>query len=390
MQHCEASRRTVHAMNLDPAAEYLAYTPSIDIRDLITLEEVMDDLRYGPNGGLVYCLEYLLDNFEWMENELDDYQDDYLIIDCPGQIELYTHFPVMKDFVGHLQRLGYQVVVVYLMDAQFTDDAAKFISGSLAALSAMIQLELPHINVLSKIDIYLQRHTTPDGTQPRRLGRRLDRFLNFDINRLLTDKNRRGDMDRPIARSNVQQGNFASLNSAVARLLEEYNMVSFLPLDITDEDSIELVLSHADHAIQYGEDLEPREPKVRLCPAPRPRGQVSSRIGPPSRRPRPSLTLPSGRPTRSDRPSPAPTDPGTRRRRLECANLAVGTPQYKRKPTTDPEPRMRRAHMFACLLALLFFFLHALIPLLGAGPGPGKGPAPGHCGVLRGKKRPDT
>jgi GPN-loop GTPase len=39
-------------------------------------------------------------------------------------------------------------------------------------------------------------------------------------------------------------------------------MVSFIPLNIEDEDSIEYVLSHADNAVQYGEDLEPKEPKL--------------------------------------------------------------------------------------------------------------------------------
>ncbi len=38
-----------------------------------------------------------------------DYDDDYLIIDCPGQIELYSHFTIMKDLVSFLQRAGYQV-----------------------------------------------------------------------------------------------------------------------------------------------------------------------------------------------------------------------------------------------------------------------------------------
>ena len=37
-------------------------------------------------------------------------------------------------------------------------------------------------------------------------------------------------------------------------------MVSFIPLNITDEESINLVLAHIDHAMQYGEDLEPKEP----------------------------------------------------------------------------------------------------------------------------------
>lgn len=42
--------------------------------------------------------------------------------------------------------------------------------------------------------------------------------------------------------------------------LDEFNLVSFLPLNITDPDSLTMVLSHIDSATQYGEDLEPRDP----------------------------------------------------------------------------------------------------------------------------------
>jgi hypothetical protein len=38
-------------------------------------------------------------------------------------------------------------------------------------------------------------------------------------------------------------------------------MVSFIPLDVTDEDSLNAVLFQIDHAVQYGEDLEPTEPQ---------------------------------------------------------------------------------------------------------------------------------
>jgi hypothetical protein len=41
-------------------------------------------------------------------------------------------------------------------------------------------------------------------------------------------------------------------------------MVQFIPLDITDEHSIEYALSHADNAIQYGENLEPKDYKVNI------------------------------------------------------------------------------------------------------------------------------
>ena len=36
--------------------------------------------------------------------------------------------------------------------------------------------------------------------------------------------------------------------------------MSFLPLDLTDTESLEMVVSHIDHTMQYGEDEEPKEP----------------------------------------------------------------------------------------------------------------------------------
>lgn len=49
----------MHLFNLDPAATKFEYPPSIDIKDLISLEEVMEDLQLGPNGGLIYCFEWV-------------------------------------------------------------------------------------------------------------------------------------------------------------------------------------------------------------------------------------------------------------------------------------------------------------------------------------------
>ena len=50
---------------------------------------------------------------------LGDDDDDYLLIDCPGQIELYTHMPLMKQIADFLERMGFRLVVVYLLDSQF-------------------------------------------------------------------------------------------------------------------------------------------------------------------------------------------------------------------------------------------------------------------------------
>ena len=59
-----------------------------------------------------------------------------------GQIELYTHIPVMRQFVDHLRSLNFYICGVFLIDAQFLIDASKFASGVLSALSTMVNLEV--------------------------------------------------------------------------------------------------------------------------------------------------------------------------------------------------------------------------------------------------------
>ena len=60
--------------------------------------------RFGPNGGLVFCMEYLIQNTHWLEECLGEVDDDYFIIDCPGQIEIYTHLDIMGRFVATLEQ----------------------------------------------------------------------------------------------------------------------------------------------------------------------------------------------------------------------------------------------------------------------------------------------
>lgn len=60
---------------------------SADIRELIQVDDVMEDpsLRFGPNGGLVFCMEYFANNFDWLDESLGHVEDDYILFDCPGK-----------------------------------------------------------------------------------------------------------------------------------------------------------------------------------------------------------------------------------------------------------------------------------------------------------------
>jgi len=231
--HCQTVGRSIHIVNLDPAAEHFNYPVDMDIRELISLDDVMEDFGMGPNGGLIYCMEHLEDSLDdWLDEQLENYlDDDYLVFDCPGQIELFTHVPVLRNFVEHLKRKNFNVCAVYLLDSQFVSDVTKYISGCMASLSAMIQLELPHVNILSKMDLVSNKKD-------------IEEYLDPNAQVLLSQLNRQ------------MAPRFGKLNKSLAELVDDYNMVNFVPLDLRKESSIQYVLSYIDSCIQYGEDAD--------------------------------------------------------------------------------------------------------------------------------------
>jgi GTPase SAR1 family protein len=102
----------------------------------------------------MYCLEFLEANLDWLEERLRALQGYYFIFDCPGQAELYTHHTSFFKIVQALQkRLDFRLASVHLVDAHYCSDPTKFIAAALLSLTAMIRLELPHVNVLSKLDL---------------------------------------------------------------------------------------------------------------------------------------------------------------------------------------------------------------------------------------------
>nr|TKV91714.1 hypothetical protein SEVIR_9G115700v2 [Setaria viridis] len=203
--HCQTVGRTIHIVNLDPAAEHFNYPVDMDIRELISLDDVMEEFGMGPNGGLIYCMEHLEDSLDdWLDEQLENYlDDDYLVFDCPGQIELFTHVPVLRNFVEHLKRKNFNVCAVYLLDSQFVSDVTKYISGCMASLSAMIQLELPHINILSKMDLVSNKKDVEEYLDPNA------QVLLSQLNQQMAPR-------------------FGKLNKCLAELVDDYSIAVFI------------------------------------------------------------------------------------------------------------------------------------------------------------------
>lgn len=264
--HCNLNRRSCFYVNLDPAAESFEHQPDLDIKDLISLEDVMEEMGLGPNGGLIYCFEFLMENLDFLTEALEPLTEEYLIIfDMPGQIELYTHIPILPSLFKFLSRSGsldIRLCAAYLLEATFIVDRAKFFSGTLSAMSAMILLEMPHINILSKMDLIkgqvrkkeLKKFITPDTTliqeDPEVVARRK---AGENVEEEVSDPQDTGAL--------MRGASFRRLNTAVASLIENFSMVSYLKLDASDEESVGDILSYIDDMIQFHEAQEPREAK---------------------------------------------------------------------------------------------------------------------------------
>ncbi len=252
-------------INFDPAAENFEHQPSKDIRDLISVDDVMEELQYGPNGGLIYALEYMLDNPDWLEEDLGEFTDEFLIIDCPGQIEIYSHFDIMPRVIQTFLRKDYRACAVYLMESQWLDDTSKFFAGVLNATAAMLQLGVPHLNLISKMDMCIEKYLSKprDSLSPSELKEEEERICDVmdETNPLhpffFPDP---WALEKLMGSGIDSKPRFKALNQAIVQLIDDFDMVNFIPLNVKSESSLAAILSHIDNATQYAENLEPREP----------------------------------------------------------------------------------------------------------------------------------
>nr|XP_012135061.1 PREDICTED: GPN-loop GTPase 2 isoform X2 [Megachile rotundata] len=211
----------------------MEYTPVIDISELIKHEEVMSHYKLGPNGALVYCMEFLEANVKWLITKILNLKDHYLIIDCPGQVELYTHHKSVSTIVEKLSQNLVRLCSVHLVDSHYCSDAGKYLSSLILCTTTMLQLGLPHVNIMTKFD------------EMKKFSHCLDFNIDFytevlDLKYLL-DK-----LDEDPFTSKYKK-----LNTAFVSLIEDYSLVSFIPLDVSNQALLLQVKNAVDKANGY-------------------------------------------------------------------------------------------------------------------------------------------
>lgn len=226
-----ALKRPCAVVNLDPANDStLPYECAVDVRELIQVEDAMLAHQLGPNGGLLFCIEFIERNIDWLFDRLRPHlaRHAYFLIDCPGQVELYTVHDSMRRITAALVKHGLRLCAVHLVDSVQCKQGTAFVAAVLLSLSTTLQLELPHVNVLSKIDLLPQYGELDFNLEFYTDVLDLRRLHEFDSN----DRLRR-------------------LNAALAELVDEFSLVSFQPLDIADKESVLKLLRVCDRTVGF-------------------------------------------------------------------------------------------------------------------------------------------
>ncbi len=138
-------------VNLDPGAEFLPYEPDIDIREFISLNDIMNDYSLGPNGAQIVAADLLLDNVDKIKSKLDLYDDYYVIFDTPGQIELFSFRPGSTMLVKALA--DKKAMLAFISDAIISQTPSGFISEKMLFGSVYSRFYIPMMFILNKIDL---------------------------------------------------------------------------------------------------------------------------------------------------------------------------------------------------------------------------------------------
>ncbi len=138
-------------LNLDPGVESLPYTCDIDVRDHIDIVSIMKQYELGPNGALIMANDLIASKIDDLQDEIGKVNPDYLIVDTPGQIELFAYRSSGPFLVENLT--SDEKVSIFLYDGALVTTPMNFVSIALLATSIKLRLNLPTINVLTKTDL---------------------------------------------------------------------------------------------------------------------------------------------------------------------------------------------------------------------------------------------
>jgi GPN-loop GTPase len=143
------------SINLDPGVVSLPYEPDVDVRDYIDINTLMEKYDLGPNGSLVMASDMIATRLDEIQDEVNDLNPDYVLIDTPGQIELFAFRASGPYFVSNLQ--SDNKVNLFIYDGVLVSSPINFVSMALLASSVKLRLKIAQVNILTKRDLIVDK-----------------------------------------------------------------------------------------------------------------------------------------------------------------------------------------------------------------------------------------
>ena len=210
--------------NLDPGATALPYNPDIDARQYVDIEKLMLDYRLGPNGALIMASDLIADHLEEIREEIAAANPDLLLVDTPGQIELFA-FREGGRFIAR-ELTGENATMVYLMDAPFSRSPLNFISNIYLAAAIYSRIEHPQVYTLSKTDLVSEKEIDQMvswATEPDEIELSIQKLENSSFSTITMELARAvfatGLLSEPIPVSAKENTGLVDLHAAVTRTL---------------------------------------------------------------------------------------------------------------------------------------------------------------------------
>jgi len=212
-------------LNLDPGVISLPYTPDIDIRDSVDIVSIMKQYDLGPNGALMMANDLIASKLDELQEEADKINPDYLIVDTPGQIELFAYRTSGPYFVNNF--MADQKSALFLYDGVLVTTAVNFVSMALLATSIRLRMGMPTINVLTKTDLIadkiseILRWTTNLKSLENAISAEADGETYVLVTNILRSLNLSGFAQGLIPVSNATGEGMVNLEGSLSRILNQ-------------------------------------------------------------------------------------------------------------------------------------------------------------------------
>lgn len=152
--HTQSSGIRGYVLNLDPAVMTLPFGANIDIRDTVKYKEVMKEYNLGPNGGILTSLNLFATKFDEVVSLIEKRADqlDYVLVDTPGQIEIFT-WSASGAIITEAFASTFPTVIAYVVDTPRAGSPVTFMSNMMYACSILYKTRLPLVLTFNKVDV---------------------------------------------------------------------------------------------------------------------------------------------------------------------------------------------------------------------------------------------